>query len=71
MYDYDYDYDNDDTDFLYKCYGQVSPVNENVVISGRPWYERYQPLSYKIASRSGNESEFADMVKTCNSVGVK
>ncbi|XP_071555474.1 alpha-amylase A-like [Temnothorax nylanderi] len=50
---------------------QVSPINENLVIENRPWYERYQPLSYKIISRSGNEAEFKDMVKRCNKVGVR
>ncbi|OXU19234.1 hypothetical protein TSAR_000621 [Trichomalopsis sarcophagae] len=50
---------------------QVSPINENLVIPGRPWYERYQPMSYKIITRSGNEDEFADMVNRCNKVGVR
>ncbi|XP_068945348.1 alpha-amylase 1B-like isoform X1 [Petaurus breviceps papuanus] len=51
---------------------QISPPNENVVINKppRPWWERYQPISYKICSRSGNEDEFRDMVKRCNDVGV-
>ncbi|XP_004517830.1 alpha-amylase-related protein [Ceratitis capitata] len=50
---------------------QVSPVAENVVIPGRPWWERYQPVSYKLITRSGNETEFADMVRRCNDVGVR
>ncbi|XP_011700977.1 PREDICTED: alpha-amylase A-like [Wasmannia auropunctata] len=50
---------------------QVSPINENLVIDGRPWFERYQPMSYKIISRSGNEAEFKDMVKRCRKVGVR
>nr|XP_014101169.2 alpha-amylase-related protein [Bactrocera oleae] len=50
---------------------QVSPVAENVVIAGRPWWERYQPVSYKLITRSGNETEFADMVRSCNAVGVR
>ncbi|XP_057650021.1 pancreatic alpha-amylase 2a5-like isoform X2 [Chionomys nivalis] len=52
---------------------QVSPPNENIVISNpsRPWWERYQPISYKICTRSGNEDEFKDMVKRCNNVGVR
>ncbi len=49
---------------------QVSPVNEHRVIIGNPWYERYQTVSYKIASRSGNRAEFVDMVKRCKAVGV-
>ncbi|ALC40426.1 Amy-d [Drosophila busckii] len=50
---------------------QVSPVNENAVIGGRPWWERYQPISYKLTTRSGNEQQFASMVKRCNAVGVR
>ncbi|XP_048801424.1 pancreatic alpha-amylase isoform X2 [Lagopus muta] len=52
---------------------QVSPPNENIVITNpnRPWWERYQPISYKICSRSGTEDEFRDMVTRCNNVGVR
>lgn len=32
---------------------------------------RYQPVSYVIASRSGNEKEFLDMTTRCNRVGVR
>ncbi|KAM6167492.1 pancreatic alpha-amylase isoform 2-T2 [Erethizon dorsatum] len=52
---------------------QVSPPNENIIINNpfRPWWERYQPISYKICSRSGNEDEFRNMVTRCNNVGVR
>ncbi|KAG7210988.1 hypothetical protein KM043_016357 [Ampulex compressa] len=50
---------------------QVSPIQENVVIGGRPWWERYQPISYVWGTRSGNAEEFADMVQRCNKVGVR
>lgn len=52
---------------------QVSPIHENVVLSdeGRPWYERYQPISYKIITRSGNETDFRLMVDRCNLVGIR
>lgn len=50
---------------------QVSPVTENVIVENRPWWERYQPISYKIITRSGNESEFKSMVNRCNRVGVR
>uniref|UniRef100_A0ABM5G910 Alpha-amylase n=1 Tax=Pogona vitticeps TaxID=103695 RepID=A0ABM5G910_9SAUR len=51
---------------------QVSPPNENLVIMNpwRPWWERYQPISYKLCSRSGSEDEFRNMVTRCNNVGV-
>lgn len=50
---------------------KVSPPNENVIVSGRPWWERYQPVSYNITTRSGNNSEFGDMVARCNKVGIR
>ncbi|XP_019541465.2 alpha-amylase B-like [Aedes albopictus] len=50
---------------------QVSPPTENVIISGRPWWERYQPASYHLNTRSGTEAEFASMVRRCNTVGVR
>jgi alpha-amylase len=54
------------------CAVQVSPVNENRVITNPsyPWYQRYQPVSYKMGSRSGNEASFRSMVTACNNLGV-
>jgi len=58
-----------------KGYGavQVSPPNEHAHVNNpyRPWYQRYQPVSYKLVSRSGNEQQFIDMVNRCNAVGVR
>jgi len=55
------------------CGVQTSPANENRVITSpnRPWWERYQPISYKLTTRSGNEGDFKDMVRRCNSAGVR
>ena len=54
---------------------QVSPPNEHRVVTpdpaDRPWWERYQPVSYQICSRSGDRQAFEDMVNRCASVGVK
>lgn len=52
---------------------QVSPPTENSVVNDpkRPWWERYQPISYKLETRSGTEQQFADMVRRCNNVGVR
>ena len=50
---------------------QVSPVNEHASLPNHPWYELYQPVSYKIETRSGNEAQFRDMVARCNKVGVR
>lgn len=49
---------------------QVSPITENAIIEPRPWWERYQPISYLIASRSGGEEEFEEMVRRCHHAGV-
>ena len=50
---------------------QTSPVTENAVINNRPWWERYQPVSYKLITRSGDENQFRDMVDRCNKAGVR
>lgn len=50
---------------------QVSPPNENAVVSNRPWWERYQPVSYNLNTRSGNEAAFTDMSRRCNAVGIR
>ncbi|XP_055837480.1 alpha-amylase A-like [Episyrphus balteatus] len=50
---------------------QLSPPSENVIVDERPWFERYQPVSYNLTTRSGNEEEFRDMVERCNKVGVR
>ena len=57
------------------CGKKVSPPNEHRDIWGggkpRPWWERYQPVSYKLQSRSGTEAQFVNMVQRCNSVNVR
>jgi alpha-amylase len=52
---------------------QISPPNEHAVIAqaNYPWWQRYQPVSYTIKSRSGDRTEFAAMVARCHAVGVK
>ncbi|GFN97796.1 alpha-amylase, partial [Plakobranchus ocellatus] len=52
----------------------ISPPNENIIVTSdvsRPWWERYQPVSYKLDTRSGDESSFKDMVDRCKAVGVR
>lgn len=49
---------------------QVSPPQEHRLVKNFPWYQRYQPVSYKLESRSGNRAEFADLVKRCKAAGV-
>lgn len=50
---------------------QLSPVTENAILKGRPWHERYQPVSYKFITRSGNEIQLRDMIKRCNRVKIR
>ena len=50
---------------------QLSPPNEHRFLLGRPWYERYQPVSYQLTSRSGTRQEFIQMVQRCHQAGVQ
>ncbi|MGF1653396.1 MAG: alpha-amylase family protein [Actinomycetales bacterium] len=50
---------------------QVSPPNEHARVAGDPWWERYQPVTYELDSRSGDRAEFEAMVRTCNDAGVE
>ncbi|CAG9810115.1 unnamed protein product [Chironomus riparius] len=51
---------------------QTSPPSENIInVNGRPWHERYQPVSYILTTRSGDRNAFIDMVRRCNAVGVR
>lgn len=50
---------------------QVSPPQEHALITGAPWWQRYQAVSYAIdRSRSGTRAEFVDMVARCRAAGV-
>ncbi|GAB3544941.1 alpha-amylase [Actinopolyspora lacussalsi] len=48
---------------------QVSPPQEH--IQGSQWWTSYQPVSYRIASRLGDRTAFADMIESCHAAGVK
>ncbi len=48
---------------------QVSPPQES--IGGAQWWTRYQPRSYNIIGRSGNQAQFQNMISRCNAAGVK
>lgn len=52
---------------------QVSPPQEHVVLpaQGYPWWQDYQPVSYRLVSRRGNRAAFASMVQACHAAGVK
>ncbi|KAL8584598.1 hypothetical protein ACOMHN_002328 [Nucella lapillus] len=55
------------------CGVQISPPSENAVVASpyRPWWERYQPVSYKLVTRSGDENALQDMISRCHKVGVR
>ncbi|MGH7633562.1 MAG: alpha-amylase [Gemmatimonadaceae bacterium] len=49
----------------------VSPPQEHAVLSGAPWWEHYQPVSYSMARTSfGSAAQFQDMVQRCRAAGV-
>jgi hypothetical protein len=39
---------------------QVSPPQEHAVFDHAPWWQRYQPVSYRLESRSGDREAFVD-----------
>lgn len=50
---------------------QIPVVTENLVIPNRPWWERYQPISYRIDTRSGNASDLRDMIDRCRQHDIR
>lgn len=58
-----------------KGYGavQISPPTEHIVVpeQGFPWWQRYQPVSYKLMSRSGDQTQLIRMIDRCHRVGVR
>ena len=55
---------------------QVAPPQESVSLPNssdgvHPWYEVYQPVSYKLESRFGDRAKFAAMVNACHAAGVR
>ncbi len=54
---------------------QISPPNEHAWITTGdgapfPWWMRYQPVSYRLESRSGTRDQLADMIARCKAAGV-
>ncbi|KAF7349720.1 Alpha-amylase [Mycena sanguinolenta] len=48
---------------------QVSPPQEH--IQGTQWWTDYQPVSYILTSKRGNQAQFQNMINTCHAAGVK
>ncbi|MBE9158682.1 alpha-amylase family protein [Nodosilinea sp. LEGE 06152] len=51
---------------------QISPPQEHIVLPdyGYPWWQRYQPVSYRLESRSGSRAALQDMIHRCRDAGV-
>ncbi|KAK6980929.1 alpha-amylase [Favolaschia claudopus] len=49
-------------------YVQVSPPQEH--IQGSQWWTDYQPVSYILTSKRGNQDQFQSMVNACHAAGV-
>ena len=54
---------------------QISPPQDHLVVAEGahkyPWWQRYQPVSYRLESRSGTRAQLQEMISRCNQVGVK
>lgn len=52
---------------------QISPPQEHVMAAadGFPWWQRYQPVSYQLVSRSGDLAQLENMVRRCRAAGVE
>lgn len=50
---------------------EVAPPEESLKQTNYYWWDVYQPYSYSLNSRFGTAAQFASMVSTCHSAGVK
>ncbi|KAJ7443198.1 glycoside hydrolase [Mycena galericulata] len=48
---------------------QVSPPQEH--ITGSQWWTDYQPVSYILTSKRGDQPQFQNMINACHAAGVK
>jgi alpha-amylase len=52
----------------------VPPPHDHIDLKNTPWrapwWERYQVISYELASRSGSKKEFTEMIQECTRAGV-
>ena len=67
------------TDIAQECTQHLKPAGFSAIQISVPseakgntnnWWERYQPVSYKLDGRLGTRQQLADMVTTCRSAGV-
>jgi alpha-amylase len=50
---------------------QVAPPEDSISVAGHPWWDIYQPAAYDLNSRMGTRAQFASMVSTCHTAGVR
>ncbi|MGW3199918.1 carbohydrate-binding module family 20 domain-containing protein [Streptomyces sp. NPDC001118] len=50
---------------------QVAPPAESLKQSSYYWWDVYQPYSYRLNSRFGNQAKFSAMITACHKAGVK
>jgi alpha-amylase len=52
---------------------QISPPQEHRLLPDKnfPWYQDYQPVSYRLITRRGDRAAFAAMVTACHAAGIK
>lgn len=67
------------TDIAQECTQALKPAGFSAIQISVPseaksnnnnWWERYQPVSYKLDGRLGSRQQLADMVATCRSAGI-
>lgn len=49
----------------------LPPVHEHIALTPPTWWERYQIVSYKLITRSGNEEGLKRILRSCHRVGIK
>lgn len=49
----------------------VAPPAESLRAPAGVWWDVYQPYSYKLNSRFGNQTEFSSMINACHGAGIK
>jgi hypothetical protein len=50
---------------------QVSPFIDPPTIPELPWWKRYEPMVKILETRSGNSTQFIDMLRSCSEKGIK
>jgi alpha-amylase len=57
--------------YIFKKNSQVSPFIDPPKVPEVPWWKRYEPMTKILDTRSGNSTQFIDMLRSCSAQGVK